>query len=514
MDKLKTIIAKIVSKENRWLFAGTIILGLIIGLFFGGGAERSSSVDLKNEISEGHDHSKDQIWTCSMHPQIRQPKPGKCPLCGMDLIPASSGEESIGVRSLKLSANAIKLAEVRVEPVERKYVSTNIRMVGKVEYDETRLGYITSRVPGRIDRLFVNFTGTNIRKGDHLVRIYSPELISAQQELIQSSKALQEMSGNISTDIQLSLCKTLFAVREKLRLWGLTSGQIKKIELSGKPEDHLTIYSPMGGIVIEKNAVEGIYVNTGMKIYTIADLSHLWIRLDAYESDLPWIRYGQKIEFESEAYPGEKFKGNISFIDPVLNPSTRTVKIRVNLKNKGNKLKPNMFVKAVIYSKLSDSGKVMDPNLAGKWISPMHPEIVKDRPGICDVCGMPLVRAEDLGYLSSEEAQKSAPLVIPSSAPLITGTRAVVYVEVKGEAGVFEGREVVLGPRAGNHYIVKDGLKEGEMVVVNGAFKIDSDLQIQAKPSMMNPEGGGPGPGHDHGDHGSRPSIKNSKGHI
>ena len=248
MDKLKTIIAKIISKENRWLFAGTIILGLIIGIFFGGGSERSSSVDLKNETSEVHDHSKEQIWTCSMHPQIRQPKPGKCPLCGMDLIPASSGEESIGVRSLKLSANAIKLAEVRVEPVERKYVSSLIRMVGKVEYDETRLGYITSRVPGRIDRLFVNFTGTNVRKGDHLVRMYSPELITAQQELIQSSKAFQEMSGNISTNIRLSSERNLFAVREKLRLWGLTSGQIKNIERSGKAEDHLTIYSPMGGI--------------------------------------------------------------------------------------------------------------------------------------------------------------------------------------------------------------------------------------------------------------------------
>ncbi|MEN8154585.1 MAG: efflux RND transporter periplasmic adaptor subunit [Acidobacteriota bacterium] len=499
MDKIKMILTKITSKENRWLFLSAIILGLISGLILSGGSsETSPTVTKKGLTAKDHDHQKDQIWTCSMHPQIRQPNPGKCPLCGMDLIPASSGEGNIGERSLKLSPNAIKLAEIRTMPVEQKFVSKEVRLVGKVEYDETRLGYITSRVPGRIDRLFVNFTGTRVRKGDHLVRLYSPELVTAQQELIQSADALRNISGKVTGNIRESSERILSAVREKLRLWGLTPGQIKKIETSGKTQEHLTIYSSMSGIVINKNAVEGIYVNTGMRIYTIADLSFLWVKLDAYESDLQWLRYGQNVEFESEAYPGEIFKGKIAFIDPVLNSNTRTIKIRVNLKNPGNKLKPDMFVKAVIRSRLSESGKVIDPELSGKWISPMHPEIVKSHPGKCDVCGMPLVKAEDLGYLSSKDGNETAPLIIPSSAPLLTGTRAVVYVAVKGKTGVFEGREVVLGPKAGDFYIVKKGLNKGEMVVVNGAFKIDSDLQIQAKPSMMNPDGGGPVPGHDH----------------
>jgi Cu(I)/Ag(I) efflux system membrane fusion protein len=246
----------------------------------------------------------------------------------------------------------------------------------------------------------------------------------------------------------------------------------------------------MSGIVIHKNAVEGMYVNTGTKIYTIADLSRVWIKLDAYESDISWLRYGQSVEFEIEAYPGETFKGRIAFIDPVLNPTTRTVKVRVNVTNPDLKLKPEMFVRAVVRSKLSVFGNVMEPELAGKWISPMHPEIVKDGPGTCDVCGMPLVKAEELGYTAASTEDKEAPLVIPSSAPLITGTRAVVYVAVPGKEGIFEGKEIALGPRAGDYYIVKEGLQEGENVVVNGAFKIDSDLQIQAKPSMMSPQHG------------------------
>jgi len=301
------------------------------------------------------------------------------------------------------------------------------------------------------------------------------------------------------------------SARERLKQWGLTPDQVKEIETQRKPTDHLTIYSPMGGIVIQKNAVEGMYVNTGTPIYTIADLSRVWVKLDAYESDLSWIRFGQRVDFETEAYPGETFAGRIAFIDPVLNEQTRTVKVRVNVPNPDYKLKPGMFVRAMVHSKLSMSGKVIDPELAGKWISPMHPEIVKDKPGTCDICGMPLVKAEDLGFITVSAGDKEAPLVIPASAPLITGTRAVVYTAVQGKEGIFEGKEVVLGPRAGDYYLVKEGLQVGEQVVVNGAFKIDSDLQIQAKPSMMSPEGGAPAPGHEHGDTAHAAAKKETK---
>jgi Cu(I)/Ag(I) efflux system membrane fusion protein len=233
---------------------------------------------------------------------------------------------------------------------------------------------------------------------------------------------------------------------------------------------------------------EGMYVETGMKLFTVADLSRVWIKLDAYESDLVWMRYGQPVTFQVEAYPGETFGGTIAFIDPVLDPMTRTVKIRVNAENGGGRLKPEMFVHAVVAVRSTEAGKAIQPNLAGKWISPMHPEIVKDDPGTCDVCGMPLVPAEELGYATNEPNRAEAPLVIPASAPLITGERAVVYVAVPGKEGAFEGREIVLGPKARDFYLVRSGLKEGELAVVNGGFKIDSSLQIQGRTSMMQPQ--------------------------
>jgi len=205
------------------------------------------------------------------------------------------------------------------------------------------------------------------------------------------------------------------------------------------------------------------------------------------------------VEFTVEAYPGEVFDGKVSFIDPILHEKTRTVKVRLNIENPDGRLKPGMFVRATVKSKLSEDGRIVADYLKGKWISPMHPEVIKDGPGKCDVCGMPLVRAEMLGFAGSEESAVP-PLVIPASAPLITGKRAIVYLKLtEKEKPTFIGREVVLGSRAGDYYIVKSGLKEGEEVVVSGNFKIDSALQIEAKPSMMSREGGGTGGGHHHG---------------
>jgi len=485
MNKLIKWLREFWQSPYRWPVLIAVIVVFVIGLLMGGGSGDTFDHSGHGPGAEVQSKTaKKQTWTCSMHPQIRQPKPGKCPICFMDLVPVErGGDEELGVRQLKLSAHAVALANIQTAPVERRFAAANIRMVGKVEYDETRVGYITAWVPGRIDRLYVDYTGITVRKGDHMVYFYSPELITAQQELLQALKIYRKFGSGKAT---------LSAVREKLKLWGLSRQQIQEIEKRGKPTDHLTINSPMTGVVLHKNAVEGMYVKTGSRIYTIADLSHVWVKLDAYESDLSWIRYGQTVEFETEAYPGEIFKGRIAFIDPVLDAKTRTVKVRVNVPNLGYRLKAGMFVRAVVRSKLTVSGKVMDPELAGKWISPMHPEIVKDKPGKCDVCGMPLVKAEELGYIAASTADREAPLVIPASAPLITGTRAVVYTAVPGKEGTFEGKEVVLGPRAGDYYLIKEGLKEGELVVVNGAFKIDSDLQIQAKPSMMSPEGGAP----------------------
>ncbi|MHC4328577.1 MAG: efflux RND transporter periplasmic adaptor subunit [Planctomycetota bacterium] len=423
-------------------------------------------------------------WTCSMHPQIRLPKPGKCPLCPMDLIQASSEGGDIGPRQISFSKEATKLMEIETTAVQRRFVTSEVRMVGKIDYDETRVKHITAWVPGRIDRLYVDFTGIKVEKGDHLVYLYSKELLEDQRALLAAIAGAESIRPESSDFADRLKSANVEAVRTRLKLRGLTDEQIAEIEKADKPLTHLTIYSPIGGVVIEKKATEGMYVSTGTHIYTVADLSKLWVKLDAYESDLPWIRYGQEVEFSTEAYPGEVFKGKISFRDPVLNAKTRTVKVRVNVDNPNGKLKPEMFVRAVLRAKVAQGGAVMEPDLAGKWICPMHPSIVKAQVGACDICGMDLVATESL-YTAAGEPNEP-PLVIPASAPLITGKRAVVYVKVPDtKRPTFEGREVVLGPRAGNYYLVKDGLDEGEVVVTNGNFKIDSALQIQAKPSMM-----------------------------
>ena len=273
-------------------------------------------------------------WTCSMHPAIKLPKPGLCPICNMKLIPLDVGETDAGsLRTLTVSDSARKLMEIQTAPVERKFVEVRVRMVGKIDYDETRLKYITAWMSGRLDKLHVDYTGVPVKKGEHLAELYSPELISAQEERLQSLETVKGLEESDISIVRETAEATVTAAREKLRLWGLKPDQIAAIEKRGKPTDHMTIYAPTGGIVIHKNAQESMYVKTGTKLYTIADLSQVWIRLDAYESDLKWLRYGQKVEFTVEAYPGEQFFGTVAFIDPILTQTTRTVKVRVNALN-------------------------------------------------------------------------------------------------------------------------------------------------------------------------------------
>ncbi len=423
-----------------------LLIGIVLGaLFFGGGGGNGGPAT----ENAGHtDQEESTLWTCSMHPQIKLPEPGKCPICFMDLIPLESGSGSEEPTQLAMSAEAMKLAEIATTPVERRAVGSEIRTVGKVIVDERRLKKITAWTGGRLERLFVDFTGVEVEAGDPLVEIYSPELYSAQVELLEAAKAGEELGVSGVESIRSTAETTIRATRERLRLLGLDDVQIDEIESRGTATERITIPSPIGGIVLHKSAIEGDYVKTGTPIYTIADLSRVWLILDAYESDLGSIHNRQKVSFDVDAFPGEQFEGTISFIDPVVDPKTRTVGVRVDVENYDGRLKPDMFVHARIETKISGG----------------------------------------------------VPLVIPATAPLITGRRAVVYVRVPNtEKPTFEGRQVVLGLRAGDFYTVQSGLAEGELVVVKGAFKIDSEMQIQARPSMMSPEGGEPALGHQHG---------------
>lgn len=481
-----TKLMDVFQKPPRW----GVVVALAVLAFIGGAIWRGGNSG--GEAASDHAGApavaeQAEVWTCSMHPQIKLPKPGDCPICGMDLIPLESGGNELGEREISVSPYAAKLMDLETAEVVREYATTELRMVGKIDYDETRVSHITAWIPGRLDRLFVDYTGVPVKKGDHMVNLYSPELLSAQEELLQAIRAVKDLERSDVSIVRSTTAATVDATREKLRLWGLTPEQIEAIEQRGTPDEHMTINAPAGGIVIDKNAQEGMYVQTGTRIYTIADLTRVWVNLDAYESDLQWLKYGQRVAFTTESNPGETFTGTISFIQPVLNEATRTVKVRVNVANENGRLKPGMFVRAIAEASVASDGRVMDSALAGKWISPMHPEIVKDEPGACDVCGMPLVTAESLGYTTDTEGR--APLLVPVSAALKTGKRAVVYVEIPNqEKPTYEGREVELGARVSDFYIVKSGLEEGERVVTRGAFKLDAELQINAKPSMMSAE--------------------------
>lgn len=483
--------------RSRPAFWVIVVAALAVGFLLRGGSDAPSG----GAVSGVEGQAVATTWICSMHPQVQLPEPGQCPICFMDLIPLTrgGGDEDEGPRVIAMSETAKKIARIVTAPVERRYAQAVVRMVGKVDYDETRLAYIPALVPGELARLFVDYTGIEVQEGDHMVVIDSPGLLAAQEELLQAVATARKMRNSKLGTIRETAEATVDASRQKLRRWGLNAGQIAEIEERGTASDEVTLYAPIGGVVIEKNALEGTYVHIGTPIYTIADLSVLWVKLEAYESDLPWLRYGQRVTFTTAALAGEEFTGTVTFIDPILDAATRTVKVRVNVPNPRRKLKPGMFVRATVTAEVAASGRVMDASLSGKWICPMHPEVVENQAGDCEVCGMPLKTAESLGYTKVTRENSEPPLIIPASAPLITGKRAVVYVELPDrDRPTYEGREVILGPRAGDFYLVESGLEEGERVVVNGAFKIDSELQIRAGPSMMSPEGGA-APTHHHG---------------
>jgi membrane fusion protein, copper/silver efflux system len=431
-----------------------------------------------------------QTWTCSMHPQIRQPEFGLCPICNMDLIPLESDGGGGGLRELTVTPEAAALLDLRVAPVVRAAVANEVSLFGRIAYDERLVSTITSRVSGRLDRLFVDFTGALVAEGDHLAEIYSPDLLVSQRELIEARRASDSIPAGSSDSVRDTRSRLLQAARERLRLLQFSEAQIESIERLRQPSDNLTLNAPQAGVVIEKLANQGEYVETGDPLFRIADLSKVWLNLEAYENDLQWLRYAQDVSFEVDAIPGRTFHGRIVFINPEIDPERRVARVRVNVPNERQVLKPGMFVRARVLSTTATDGRVLDPSLAGKWISPMHPEIIKDGPGPCDICGMDLVPAEEFGFVADVETH-GEPLLVPASAVLRSGPRAVVYVRLpERETPTFEGREIVLGPRVGAQFIVASGLEEGEIVVTRGAFKLDSELQIKGKPSMMNPDAG------------------------
>ena len=415
--------------KNTIYIVVAVLVGLLGGwLIFGGSTETSMSSSDTSGSSESHDHSaegEDQMWTCSMHPQIMQPEPGDCPICGMDLIPAESGADGLAMNEIKMTKNAMALADIRTTIVgtESAEDENMISLSGKIKMNEEENAVQASYFDGRIERLNVNFEGQEVRKGQLLATIYAPNLIAAQQELITAA-SLKES--------QPSLYK---AVRNKLKLWKLSEAQINSIEESGKVKENFPIYATVSGTVSEKLTAEGDYVKQGQPIVKVSNLNTVWAEFDAYENQISEFKEGQKIMVTTNAYPNKEFEATISFIDPVLSTQTRTVTVRANLKNREGLLKPGMFV---------------------------------------------------TGKIEATSDTSDSRLVIPASAVMWTGERSLVYLKTNPNEPIFIMQEVTLGNRTGDMFTVTSGLQDGDEIVTNGTFTVDAAAQLQGKKSMMN----------------------------
>lgn len=440
-------------------------------------------------------NSTGQIWTCSMHPQVRLPKPGKCPICSMPLIlaksnaPVKADAGKAPESMLELSDHAREMASVETVPVERRKITHELRAVGKVQYNEAALAIINSRVEGYIERLYVDFTGVQVKQGDHLVDIYSPDLIVAQKELLV---ALEGPANNAVTE----------SSKLKLLRWGLTQEQVDDLVQHKKVSERVTLFSPISGTVTEKMAVQKGMVKAGEMLYKLANLDSVWVYLDIYEYELGWVQSGQSVEISAEAYPGQTFAGRIWFINPVLTEESRTVKVLVNIANADQRLKPGMFVSTVIRVPVLANGKAAPTGLGGQFTCLMHPQIVLPQPGKCPTCGMILTQIP--GGSAKPTDDELNVLALPVAAVLDSGVRKLVYVEhARGE---FMPMDVSVGPRAGDYYPVLAGLKDGDLVAVRGNFLLDSQFQIQGLPSLFYAHGQAPAGGHQHG--GSAPATK------
>lgn len=416
-------------------------------------------------------------YICPMMCTPPQSEPGKCPVCAMDLVKASAGSGGNG-RSVSIDAAARRILGIRTAPVTEEDVYREVRTIGRIEYDEERVATIAAYVDGRLEELFAEYVGIEVGKGDPLAVLYSPSLYSAQVEYLSSlnTPALNALAVD-GEDLSI-------VARDNLAELGMTAGQIDSLKRTGKAEKRLRIASPIGGTVIAKHKVEGDYVKTGEPVYRVADLSMVWLMLDLYPSDAAAVRFGQQVEAEIASLPGEVYTGRVAFIDPLVDERTRTVAVRVEMSNFDGRLKPGDYATATIRVPAVPRELVYDPALANMWISPMHPQIIRQDSGKCPICGMDLVPTSELGY-SDEPLPNQAVTVVPRSAVLMAGDNSVVYVET--EPGIFELRQVTLGAMTKNKAVIESGLEVGDSVATDGNFLIDSQMQLAGNPSLMDP---------------------------
>jgi Cu(I)/Ag(I) efflux system membrane fusion protein len=419
----------------------TTLIAIIAGLLLGIGGTLAYMHFIVH--SSGHaagEHAPEtsgDYYTCPMHPSVRSDRPGACPVCGMALVKKSARVDDAGAipadfAGVALSPTQRVMANIRTAPVQRRSLAREISAVGLINYAEPNFLHISARFPGRLEKLYLTYPGQRVKKGDPVADVYSPEAISAQQEfLIALDWSERARSGG--QFVSASGPDLLEQARKKLILWGFTEEQIERLQSTRSVEYVVTIYSPISGTILKRNVDPQHYMMTGEDMYDVADLSIVWVYLDVYEQDIRFLSAGQRVDVLTKAYPGEAFAGKVTFIEPLLDPETRTVRVRTEFPNAHGRLKPNMYVTATIR--------------------------------------MPALSA----------------IAVPTSAVISTGRRNVVWVEVHENA--FEPRDVVLGTRSGQFVEVISGVHEGELVAETGGYLIDSEAALQG-PGAADPHAG------------------------
>jgi len=381
--------------------------------------------------------SAEEYYTCPMHPSVRSDRPGACPVCGMALVKKSTrtsmdAAEASSLEAVSLSPTQRVIANVSVVTAKRQEFTQDITAVGVVSYAEPHYRRITSRFPGRVEKLYLSYTGQTVRKGDPVADMYSPEAITAQQEYLLALDSYEQAKQSNQSFVA-SAEQLLEQSRQKLLQWGFTEKQIARLKQGRTVEYTVTIYSPVSGTVVKKSVDPQQYVGVGQEMFDVADLSAVWVYLDVYEKEIRFVKDGQRVQIKAEAYPFETFEGTVVFVDPVVNPDTRTIRVRTEFKNPSYKLKPNMLVTGTIF--------------------------------------IPKTRA----------------LVVPSSAVISTGKRNVVWVEV--HENMFEPRDVITGATRDGWTAILTGLDEGERVVETGGFLLDSESALQRPGASTQHEG-------------------------
>jgi Cu(I)/Ag(I) efflux system membrane fusion protein len=393
----------------------------------------------QSRASAGQSVKGKQLYTCTMHPYIIRDQPGTCPICGMELVKkiatnpdaiASTMKDAIPAAtsaSVALSPAQLVTANVATMEVKPEPLAKEVATVGIVQYDQSRQAKVTAWIAGRIERLNVNAVGASVSRERPIAEVYSPELVATQQEYLMALKSREQLRNSTITSVAETGETVVTSAKQRLRLYGLKESQIAGLEKNGKPATKVSIYSPFSGVVIEKMVQQGQYVNTGDVLFNIADLSSVWVELEVYENQFRNIRSGQTVEIRSQSLPGTSLTGHVAIVYPFLDPKTRTVKVRVQMPNPGMKLKPEMFVNALIRIPLTEG------------------------------------------------------IAVPVTAVMDSGKRQVVWVE--REPGKFESRNVVVGERIGDRIQILSGLTQGDKVVISGGYLIDSESQLNGNSS-------------------------------